>query len=247
MFHVGFVLDAPAHTYRAPLKSDKALYVRFAHAVLKRGVCVLERGAWFVSSAHDNDVIDATLEAAKGAASDIASAQVNEEGLKMKFARHVSIPMMGAASVMTALAKVPAMAADAQKLRAALIFQGVESEIIGDYGTPFGGPAGDEVDRFDSNAGTPFHALHLVKSEGIPVPAWAPADPVAHMRTNHEESEFASIVYFEIPSGGAVSSVGSMAYIGALNHNNCDNDMSRITRNVLKRFTNPAPFRMLRA
>jgi glutamate-1-semialdehyde 2,1-aminomutase len=71
MFHVGFGLDAPARNYRDLLKSDKALYVRFAHALLKRGVRALERGAWFVSFAHDDAVIDATLEAVRGAAKDI--------------------------------------------------------------------------------------------------------------------------------------------------------------------------------
>ncbi len=68
MFHVGFGLDAPARNYRDLLKSDKALYVKFAHALLKRGVRALERGAWFVSFAHDDAVIDATLEAVRGAA-----------------------------------------------------------------------------------------------------------------------------------------------------------------------------------
>ena len=53
-------------------RSDKALYVKFAHALLKRGVRVLERGAWFVSFAHDDAVIDATLEAVRGAAKDIS-------------------------------------------------------------------------------------------------------------------------------------------------------------------------------
>jgi len=72
MFHVGFGLDAPARNYRDLLKSDKALYVRFAHALLKRGVRALERGAWFVSFAHDDEVIDATLEAVRGAAKEIA-------------------------------------------------------------------------------------------------------------------------------------------------------------------------------
>lgn len=72
MFHVGFGLDAPAKNYRGLLKVDKAGYVKFAHALLKRGVRVLERGAWFVSSAHDDAVIDATLEAVRGAAKDVA-------------------------------------------------------------------------------------------------------------------------------------------------------------------------------
>ena len=71
MFHVGFGLDAPARNYRDLLKSDKPMYVKFAHALLKRGVRVLERGAWFVSLAHDDGVIDATLDAVRGAAKEI--------------------------------------------------------------------------------------------------------------------------------------------------------------------------------
>jgi len=72
MFHVGFGLDAPARNYRDLLKSDKALYVKFCHALLKRGVRALERGAWFVSFEHSDDVIDRTLEAVRGAAKEIA-------------------------------------------------------------------------------------------------------------------------------------------------------------------------------
>ena len=72
MFHVGLGLDTPAKNYRDLLKSDKALYVKFAYALLKRGVRVLERGAWFVSGAHDDAVIDATLQAVRGAAKEIA-------------------------------------------------------------------------------------------------------------------------------------------------------------------------------
>ena len=73
MFHVGFGLEAPAKNYRDLLKTDKAGYVKFAHALLKRGVRVLERGAWFVSAVHDDAVIDATLEAVRGAAKDVAA------------------------------------------------------------------------------------------------------------------------------------------------------------------------------
>src|SRR3569833_2765738 len=72
MFHIAFGLDAPARNYRDLLKADKALYVRFAHALLKRGVRVLQRGAWFVSFVHDDAVIDATLDAVKGASKEIA-------------------------------------------------------------------------------------------------------------------------------------------------------------------------------
>jgi len=72
MFHVGFGLEAPARNYRDLLKGDRPMYVKFAHALLKRGVRVLERGAWFVSFAHDDGVIDATLDAVRGAAKEIA-------------------------------------------------------------------------------------------------------------------------------------------------------------------------------
>ena len=72
MFHVGLGLDAPARNYRDLLKADKPLYVKFTHALLKRGVRALERGAWFVSFAHDDAVIDATLDAVRGAVKEVA-------------------------------------------------------------------------------------------------------------------------------------------------------------------------------
>jgi glutamate-1-semialdehyde 2,1-aminomutase len=40
--------------------------------MLKRGVRTLERGAWFVSSAHTDDVLDETIAAAREAAKEIA-------------------------------------------------------------------------------------------------------------------------------------------------------------------------------
>ncbi len=72
MFHVAFGLDAPARNYRDVARADKVAYSRFAHALLKRGVRALERGAWFVSSEHDAAVIDRTLEAVRGAAREVA-------------------------------------------------------------------------------------------------------------------------------------------------------------------------------
>ncbi len=72
MFHVGFGLEAPARSYRDLLAADKPRYTAFAHVLLKRGVRVLERGAWFVSAVHDDAVIDATLDAAREAAKDVA-------------------------------------------------------------------------------------------------------------------------------------------------------------------------------
>ena len=52
----------------------------------------------------------------------------------------------------------------------------------------------------------------------------------------------ADMVFFETPGGGAVFSVGSISWFGALARNGYDNDVSRITENVVRRFLDPAPF-----
>jgi glutamate-1-semialdehyde 2,1-aminomutase len=72
VFHVGFGLDAPARNYRDLARIDRPAYVRFATALLGRGVRVLERGAWFMSREHDEAVIDATLAAVEDAARAVA-------------------------------------------------------------------------------------------------------------------------------------------------------------------------------
>ena len=52
----------------------------------------------------------------------------------------------------------------------------------------------------------------------------------------------ADLVFFETPSGGAVFSASSIAWVGSLSHDNYDNNVSRITGNVLKRFLDDRPF-----
>ena len=46
----------------------------------------------------------------------------------------------------------------------------------------------------------------------------------------------ADMTYIEKPKGGAVFSVGSITYCGSLPHNKFDNDVSRLTFNVINRF-----------
>ena len=58
-----------------------------------------------------------------------------------------------------------------------------------------------------------------------------------------ENSEVrADMVFFEGPKGGAVFSTGSIAWATSLCHRNADNNVSRITENVLRRFLDGAPF-----
>jgi glutamate-1-semialdehyde 2,1-aminomutase len=68
IFHVGFGLTEPARDHRDLARVDRARYVRFCRELLERGVRALERGAWFLSAAHDDSVIDQTIEAVQEAA-----------------------------------------------------------------------------------------------------------------------------------------------------------------------------------
>ena len=46
----------------------------------------------------------------------------------------------------------------------------------------------------------------------------------------------ADMVYFDVPGGGAVFSVGSITFCGSLPWNGGDNNISQIVENVLGRF-----------
>lgn len=71
IFHVAFGIDKPARNYRELARSNKPAYVAFTTALLQRGVRALERGAWFLSAAHDDAVIEETLWAVRRAAADL--------------------------------------------------------------------------------------------------------------------------------------------------------------------------------
>jgi N,N-dimethylformamidase len=52
----------------------------------------------------------------------------------------------------------------------------------------------------------------------------------------------ADMVFFETPVGGAVFSTGSISFAGSLAVDDFDNDIARISNNVLDRFIDPEPF-----
>jgi N,N-dimethylformamidase len=47
--------------------------------------------------------------------------------------------------------------------------------------------------------------------------------------------------FFETPHGGGVFSTGSITWAASLAHNGYDNNVSRMTGNVLRRFLDPQP------
>jgi N,N-dimethylformamidase len=124
---------------------------------------------------------------------------------------------------------------------AAFAFEGVTNEVFGAFGLMGGGAAGAELDRFDPELGSPLQAFLLASS-------------VARHSDNYQEASEdlfetppttggsqsaavrSDVVYFPLEGGGAVFSVGSIAWTGALSHNHYDNDVARITHNVLRHF-----------
>lgn len=132
--------------------------------------------------------------------------------------------------------------------RAAFIFEGVPERVIGDSPSLMlrHGAAGYEIDRADVALGTPPHALVLASATGF-------SDSYQHvveevLSTDNERGGTqsplvrADLVFFEGPRGGAVFSVGSIAWCGSLSYNGGENPVSRVTENVLRRFADPEPF-----
>jgi N,N-dimethylformamidase len=139
---------------------------------------------------------------------------------------------------------------DARGSRAGWILDGVTGETFGGHGFSGHGAAGFELDRADKALGTPRHAVVLAASEDHPPEApWVlvPEERLTHLTTIPGESDDelirADMVFFETAGGkGAVFSTGSITYCGSLPSNGFDNDVSRVTENVLRRFLDPAPF-----
>jgi N,N-dimethylformamidase len=124
--------------------------------------------------------------------------------------------------------------------RAAFIFAGVgEQDRIGDFGV-LGGAAGLELDAADPSLGTPEHALVLARSTGhsnvylLTVEEMMSTHPVMDGLDNPLVR--AEMVFFETPAGGAVFATGSIAWAASLCHNRYDNNVARITANVVARF-----------
>ena len=131
---------------------------------------------------------------------------------------------------------------DSFRPEVAFIFEGIdEDETIGDFGLVMGGAAGDEIDRYDLALGTPPETLRLATTEGQHTDHYQLViEDVTQMTPGYGGTEHpdvrADLTYLELPNGGAVFSVGSINWSGSLPHNGFDNNVARITANVLRRF-----------
>jgi N,N-dimethylformamidase len=130
--------------------------------------------------------------------------------------------------------------------RAAFIFEGIaKDDRIGDFGI-LGGAAGLELDAADAALGTPAHALVLARSTGH---SNVYLLTVEEMMSTHPSVDGldnplvrAELVFFETPSGGAVFATSSIAWSASLSHQRYNNNVARITGNVVHRFLDPTPF-----
>ncbi len=135
---------------------------------------------------------------------------------------------------------------DSQRPECQWIFTGIgEDEIIGDFGLVGGGAAGLEIDRYDLEFGTPHNAYLLARSEGH-TDLMLQVNEEIHFSVRGyygggDENPMvrADMIYYKTPNDGAVFAPGSLAWCGALSHNNYKNNVSRLMKNVLKGFMKP--------
>ena len=127
---------------------------------------------------------------------------------------------------------------DSYRPAAAFIFDGVGDEKIG--------AAGLEVDRAALELGTPPNALVLAQSRNLTnsyliVPEEF-LETAPGLGADENPLARADMVFFTVEGGGAVFSTGSIAWAGSLSHNGYENNVARITHNVLRRFVSDEAF-----
>ncbi len=130
--------------------------------------------------------------------------------------------------------------------RVAFAFAGIgRDERIGAFGLIGGGAAGWEIDRADARLGTPPHALVVAEATDFTASYHWMKEELTHTHSaiTGETCPLVrcDMVFYETPRGGAVFSTSSIAWAGALAHNGYDNNVSRLTENVIRRFIDPTP------
>jgi N,N-dimethylformamidase len=128
----------------------------------------------------------------------------------------------------------------------AWIFEGIDDELLGDFGFSGGGAAGFELDRADTRLGSPDNVRTLASSESHGESfVLVHEEQLTHLTTWAQEPQSdlmrADMIYCDVPGGGAMFSTGSITFCGSLPWNGFDNNISRLLLNVVQRFITPAP------
>lgn len=126
------------------------------------------------------------------------------------------------------------------------MFEGIgKDERIGDFGLVGGGAAGLELDIYDASLGTPPETVigatsldHTDVYVEVPEELYFNVPGTGGTQNGRVRAD---ITYFPTEGGGGVWSCSSIAYFGSLSHNDYDNNVSQLTRNVLDRFLEDGP------
>ncbi|MFN3602334.1 MAG: N,N-dimethylformamidase beta subunit family domain-containing protein [Dietzia sp.] len=137
---------------------------------------------------------------------------------------------------------------DSFDARAAFIFEGIgATELLGDFGIIGGGAAGSEIDFYNPGLGTPPDTLVLATSGPLSDTYLLVAEELYEQLPGLGGTEHpavrSDVVYAALDGGGGFFSVGSIAWTGSLSHNGYDNNIARLTTNVLRRFRDAEPLK----
>ena len=129
--------------------------------------------------------------------------------------------------------------------RAAWIFEGVGDGPIGNYGVLGNGAAGIELDGVDHALGSPLDTIVLASSTGHSAYYMQSPDEIVfnHAAVNGDANPRvrADMIYYTLRSGAGMFATGSISWAASLGHNGYDNEVARITGNVLRRFAGEEP------
>ena len=121
------------------------------------------------------------------------------------------------------------------------VFDGIDEDIIGDFGFSGNGAAGFELDHMDERIGTPDTAVLLARSvtreNGFML---VPEEQLTHITNltggSESDAKHADMIYAEYSGGGTVFATGSITFCGSLPWNDYDNNISKLLHNVLARY-----------
>nr|WP_047167073.1 N,N-dimethylformamidase beta subunit family domain-containing protein [Sphingomonas sp. Y57] len=120
----------------------------------------------------------------------------------------------------------------------AWIFEGVDPAVIDARAELLGGPSGFEVDAMRADLGTPSDTVRLATATGFdPALTFIASEDV--LSTGTAGAMESHIAYRRLAGGGRVFSAPSIAWTSCLADRGGDNDVARITANVIRAFTRP--------
>ena len=113
-------------------------------------------------------------------------------------------------------------------------------EVIGDFGVLGDGAAGIELDGVDESLGSPPDTIVLARSTGHSAYYMQSPDEIvfnhAAVTGDTNERVRADMIYSTLPSGAGVFATGSISWAASLGWNGYDNNVAKLTGNVLRRF-----------